>query len=150
MMSSRPNKLSLLRHFLLADTNRRKVLHCISPSLIDQGLLISKGNTYRHSLLIRLGIHRLALLTERGEQLEVVDIVCRRKRVEEFRFPVKRVLEGVWTAGRNSHEVSRLRIHDVAIKAPEAECALCDQEAFVVHLVPVRRWPINEYWKPAT
>ena len=40
----------------------------------------------RHRLAVVLRVHRLARLAHRRQQLEVVDVVRRRERVEEFRF----------------------------------------------------------------
>lgn len=92
----------------------------------------SDSDTHRHRPPIRLGVHRLPGLPQRGQQLEVVDVECRRVGVEELGLDVVRVGEGVRRPRRDRHVVARLGVDGLAVQRVEAQGALGDEEGFVV------------------
>ena len=101
-------------------------------------LLHFQGVIYRHSLPVRLRVHRNSFLSHCRQQLEVIDVVCWRVRIEEHSFFVERVTERMWRASGNSNVVAFGSIDGLAIEEMEAHFALRYEECLIVHFVPVR------------
>ena len=115
-------------------------------SLIPPRLLVNKRSSIkRHSLHVRLGRHRLACVAHLAQQLEVVDVIRRRRGKEQLRLLIRRVGESVRRPDWNRHVIADLRVDDFFVFARvfwvrdvEPDGALRDVEGLVVHFVPVR------------
>lgn len=93
---------------------------------------MSRSKTHRHSLPIRLRIHRFAGGTQCGQQLKVIDIKRRGVGVEELGLFVVRVAERVRRPRRDRHVVAQFGVDGLAVERVEAQCALRDEEGFIV------------------
>lgn len=134
-------------------------IHChattIIPSLIPPWLLVNQRSSIkRHSLHIRLGGHRLALIAHLAQQLEIVNIKRWRRSEEQFRFLIRRVGERVWRADGNGHVIADVSVDDFLVLARvlgvgdvEADGSLGDVESLIVHFVPVRWWTGGFGWE---
>jgi hypothetical protein len=115
-------------------------------SFVPPRLLVNKRSSIeRHSLYVGLGRHRLARIAHLAQQLEVVDVKCRRRSEEQLRLLIRRVGEGVRRPDRHRHVIADVCVDDffvfarvVRVRDVEADGALCDVEGLVVHFVPVR------------
>ena len=76
--------------------------------------------THCHRSPICLGIHRLALFRERGQQLKIIDVIGGRVRVEEHSIFIERVLKSVRAPCRYSHEVALFGVDYIAVQPAES------------------------------
>ena len=82
------------------------------------------GVTYSHGFLVGFGVHGHALLSHGRQQLEVVDVMRRRERVEELRFLIERVGECMRRSSGHRDEVTGVGIDYLTIRCEEAKLAL--------------------------
>lgn len=92
------------------------------------------GRKPRHSVYnLVLGESPAASPSHLRHQLEVVDVVGGRERVEEDRLFPGWVREGVRRASRYHHIVPSLCVDVLPVRRVEPDCTLGHEERFIVH-----------------
>jgi hypothetical protein len=114
--------------------------------ILPRHLINQRRPIKRHSLHIRLRRHRLPLIPHLTQQLEIINIKCRRAREKQRGLLVCRITESVWRADRDGHVIAGLGVDGFEVAAGvgrvrdvERDCAGGDVEGLVVHFVPVGR-----------
>ena len=84
-----------------------------------------------------LHIHLRPFLRPLHHQLEIINIESRRKRIEELRFLIKWIREGVRSANADGNVVAGFGVDGFVVFDVEANGALGYEEGLVVHFMPV-------------
>jgi hypothetical protein len=113
-------------------------LFLLRLSHVLQHLPRRQSSKSTHNLYILLLNHLVIILTNFCQNPEIINIKRRRKRIEKFRFLLKRIAECMRGTDWDCHVVSSFGIYDGVVGGVEADCALGYEEGLVVHFVPVR------------
>ena len=100
------------------------------------------GRIVRHCLLVRF-LHRRSFVGYLTQNFEIVDVERWRKSTEDPCLLIKRIGKGVRRAHRDCDKIPYFAIHIFGVfetSGMEANGAIRDQEAFIMHFVPMRKW----------